>query len=99
MGKHVIFDIDVEGGMSIKKKYGPKALGIFVKPLSIDILKQRLIERSTETKEQLAIRMKKAVSEMEYQDKFDYILINEDLAIAFEEAEKLIEHFTGLRKN
>lgn len=99
MGKHVLFDIDVEGGLSIKKKYGSIALGVFVKPLSIDVLKQRLIERSTETKEQLAVRLKKAVSEMEFQNKFDYILVNEDLNIAFEEAEKLIEHFTGLRKN
>ncbi len=99
MGKHVLFDIDVEGGLNIKKEYGDKALSVFVKPASIEVLKERLHHRSTETMEQLQVRLNKAVSELKYEDQFDCILLNADLQTAFETAEKLVSDFTGLKPN
>lgn len=96
MGKHVLFDIDVEGGLNIKKQYMDKALSVFVKPASIEVLKERLHNRSTETPEQLEVRLNKAVSELRYENQFDCILINADLNMAFTEAKTLVSNFTGL---
>ena len=97
MGKHVLVDIDVEGSLNIKKQYMDKALSVFVKPASIEVLKERLHNRSTETPEQLEVRLNKAVSELRYENQFDCILINADLKIAFTEAETLVSNFTGLK--
>ncbi|MDZ4757855.1 MAG: guanylate kinase [Bacteroidota bacterium] len=97
MGKHVLFDIDVEGGLNIKKQYGEKALSVFVKPASIEVLKERLYNRSTETALQLEVRLNKAVSELKYENEFDSVLVNADLKTAFEAAEALVSNFTGLK--
>lgn len=96
MQKHVLFDIDVEGGLNIKRQFGEKALSVFVKPASIEVLKERLYHRSTETPQQLEIRLNKAVSELKYENQFDKILVNSDLQVAFSEAEQIVSQFTGL---
>lgn len=94
-GKNVIFDVDVKGGIALKKYFGDKALSIFVKAPSIDALKQRLSERGTETEESLSRRLFKAKFEMTFQDKFDVVLLNDDLAKATSEAQRLYQEFTN----
>jgi guanylate kinase len=92
-GKNVIFDVDVRGGMALKKYFGDKALSVFVKVPSIETLKQRLDERGTETEESLSRRIFKAKFEMTFQDKFDVVLLNEDLAKSTAEAQRLYDGF------
>jgi guanylate kinase len=92
-GKYVVFDVDVEGGLNIKKHYGAKALAIFIKPPSIDHLEERLKSRKTETPEKIATRMKKAEAELQYEDRFDIVLLNSDLSVACKEAEKIVRDF------
>lgn len=91
--KHVIFDIDVEGGLRLKRKYEEDALAIFVQPPSLDVLKERLSGRGTDSTEKLAERFIKAEKELNYADKFDVILKNDDLDTACEEAERLVSTF------
>jgi guanylate kinase len=93
LGKTVIFDVDVEGGLNIKKFFGQNALAVFVKPPSVAILEQRLRYRSTETEETLRIRVEKAVFELSYENKFDHVILNDDLDTALGEAENLINQF------
>ncbi|TDO19959.1 guanylate kinase [Pedobacter duraquae] len=92
-GKHVIFDIDVEGGLRLKRKYEEDALAIFVQPPSLEALKERLSGRGTDSLEKLQERFIKAEKELEYADKFDVILKNYDLATACKEAEELVSAF------
>lgn len=92
-GKVVIFDVDVVGGLNLKKHFEEKALAIFVKPPSVEILAQRLKERSTETEETLQVRVGKAVLELAYESKFETVLVNEDLTIALAKAEQLVNDF------
>jgi guanylate kinase len=92
-GKTVIFDIDVEGGLHLKKKYEDQALAIFVQPPSLEVLKQRLAGRGTDSAEKLQERFIKAEKELNYAPKFDIILKNYDLNTACEEAEKLVTDF------
>ena len=92
-GKVVVFDIDVEGGLRLKKKYGDNALAIFVQPPSLETLIQRLGSRGTDSSEKLKERIDKAGKELAYADKFDVILPNNDLKTACVEAEKLVREF------
>lgn len=92
-GDHVIFDVDVIGGINLKKSLGEKALAIFVSVESVEVLRQRLENRNTETPESLEKRVGKAAEEMQYADSFDYVLINRDLQEAFEEAERVVKAF------
>lgn len=92
-GKNVIFDVDVKGGINLKKYFGDKALAIFVKVPSMEVLKQRLQERGTETEESLSRRLFKAKFEMTFQDKFDVVLVNEDLNRSLAEAQQLYDQF------
>lgn len=92
-GKHVIFDIDVEGGLHLKKKYGDSALAIFVDPPSLGVLIERLTSRGTDAPEKLAERIKKADKELQYARRFDVVLKNHDLETACKEAEKLVTNF------
>ena len=92
-GKHVIFDVDVIGGLNIKKFYGEKALSIFVQPPSLTHLKERLKGRSTDTDENIETRLDKAEEEMQYAKQFDKILINDELEKAVEEAADLVKDF------
>lgn len=91
--QHVIFDIDVEGGLRLKRKYEEEALAIFVQPPSLEILKERLTGRGTDSEEKLQERFIKAEKELAYADKFDVILKNFDLQTACLEAEKLVGDF------
>jgi guanylate kinase len=92
-GKLVIFDVDVIGGLNIKKYYENKALAIFVMPPSLKHLELRLRGRATDSEENLKKRIKKAEHEISFKDKFDYILINDNLEIAFAEAERVVTEF------
>jgi len=91
--KHVIFDIDVEGGLRLKRKYGDMALAIFVQPPSLAVLKERLTGRGTDSAEKLQERFIKAEKELEYANRFDIVLKNFDLDTACAEAEQLINRF------
>lgn len=92
-GKNVIFDVDVKGGINLKKYFGDKALAIFVKVPSMEVLENRLKERGTESDESLSRRLFKAKFEMTFQDKFDVVLVNEDLDKSLAEAQKLYDTF------
>ncbi len=92
-GKNVIFDVDVKGGINLKKYFGEKALSIFVKVPSLEILAERLKERGTESEESFSRRLFKAKFEMSFQDKFDVVLLNEDLSTSLAEAQRLYDDF------
>lgn len=92
-GKHVIFDIDVVGGLHLKKKYGDNAMAVFVDPPSLEVLIERLTSRGTDAPEKLAERIKKADKELRYANRFDVVLKNHDLKISCAEAEKLVTNF------
>ena len=92
-GKNVIFDVDVKGGLNLKKYFGDKALSVFVKVPSLEILEQRLSDRGTESKDSLSRRLFKAKFEMSFQDKFDVILVNEELETSLKEAQHLYDTF------
>jgi len=94
-GKAVIFDIDVEGGLHLKRKYDGQALAIFVQPPSLEVLIERLTGRGTDTLEKLRERFIKAEKELNYAPEFDIILKNHDLQTACEEAEELVRNFIG----
>jgi guanylate kinase len=94
--KHVIFDIDVEGGLRLKRKYEEDALAIFVQPPSLEVLKERLTGRGTDSEEKLQERFIKAEKELLYADKFDVILKNYDLETACKEAEKIVGDFLSV---
>ncbi|HXH99240.1 MAG TPA: guanylate kinase [Sphingobacteriaceae bacterium] len=91
--KHVIFDIDVEGGLRLKKKYGDNALSVFVQPPSYDVLVERLTGRGTDKPAKLKERIEKARKELTYADKFNIILKNHELDTACREAEKIVHDF------
>ena len=93
MGKNVIFDIDVVGGLRIKKKFPEKTLAVFVKPPSIDELKIRLKKRKTESDERINMRIAKASVELATAPQFDYIIENNDLTTALLEAKDLVSEF------
>jgi guanylate kinase len=92
-GRHVIFDVDVIGGLNLKKIFGERALAVFVKPPSIEVLRFRLRNRSTETPEKVAMRIEKAQSEMEYEPKFDVVIVNDILEDALIQAESKVRAF------
>ncbi|MDB5003184.1 MAG: guanylate kinase [Mucilaginibacter sp.] len=92
-GKIVIFDIDVEGGLHLKRKYNGQALAIFVQPPSLEVLKERLTGRGTDSEDKLKERFAKAEKELNYAPKFDIILKNHDLQTACNEAEELVKGF------
>ncbi|WP_345949499.1 MULTISPECIES: guanylate kinase [unclassified Mucilaginibacter] len=92
-GKTVIFDIDVEGGLHLKRKYQDQALAIFVQPPSLEVLKERLTGRGTDSPSKLQERFDKAEKELNYAPKFDVILKNYDLHTACQEAEQLVGDF------
>ena len=92
-GKVVIFDIDVEGGLHLKRKYDGQALAIFVQPPSLEVLIERLTARKTDTDDKLKERFVKAEKELKYAPQFDIILKNYDLQTACAEAEVLVGDF------
>lgn len=94
-GKTVIFDMDVVGGLNLKSLYGNDALAVFVMPPSIEVLEQRLRGRATETEDKLRQRLAKARKEIGRADRFDHILLNNDLETAKKEATNLLKVFLG----
>ena len=95
LGKNVIFDIDVAGGLRIKKKFPEQTLAVFVKPPSVDELKRRLKERSTESEEKINMRIAKAHVELATAPQFDTIIKNYDLDVAKQEAYELVKNFVN----
>jgi guanylate kinase len=91
--KTVIFDLDVEGGLTIKKYYMSQALALFLRPPSVDILIGRLRSRNTETEEQLAVRIAKVHSELKFEQLFDKVIVNDVLSNTFVEAENIVAGF------
>ncbi|OFZ48136.1 MAG: guanylate kinase [Bacteroidetes bacterium RIFCSPHIGHO2_02_FULL_44_7] len=96
-GNSVIFDVDVVGGLNLKKKFGDAALAVFVQPPSIDVLEKRLRGRSTESEDKIRQRMEKAANELSYADRFDVLLVNDDLDAACQKALILVTEFLGRR--
>lgn len=92
-GHVIIFDVDVKGGVNLKKYFGDKALSVFIQAPSVEELRKRLVARGTDSAEAIAKRVAKASEEMTYADKFDYILVNDDLQKAYTEAEKVVDDF------
>lgn len=93
IGKHVLFDVDVKGGLALKAAYKEKALAVFVRVPSLEELENRLRERGTETEESLAKRISKMKFELSFEPKFDVVLINDQLDLAIEKAQNLINQF------
>ena len=92
-GHVIIFDVDVKGGVSLKKYFGDAALSVFIKAPSVEVLRERLIKRGTDSPEAIEERVAKAEEEMTYQPQFDYVLVNDDLNTAYAESEKVVEDF------
>ena len=93
-GHVIIFDIDVQGGVNLKRIFGEQAFSVFIQAPSVEILRERLINRNTDTPEAIEKRVAKAASEMEFAaGKFDYTLINDDLQTALAEAESVVGRF------
>ncbi len=94
-GKNVIFDVDVKGGLNLKKYFGDNGLSVFVKVPSLEVLRERLQDRGTESTESLSRRLFKANFEMSFADQFDVVLLNEDLQRSLAEAQRLYDTFKG----
>jgi guanylate kinase len=92
-GKNVLFDVDVEGGITLKKKFGTKAIAIFVMPPSVTELENRLVKRGTDTPEKIRVRVEKAEDELKLANQFDTVIINHQLDKAKEEAFKTVSAF------
>nr|WP_311457393.1 guanylate kinase [uncultured Capnocytophaga sp.] len=93
LGKNIVFDLDVFGGINLKKIFGKQALSIFIQPPSLEELKKRLEKRNTETIEKIQIRIDKAKYELEQSIYFDRLIINEDLSESVKEASQMIRNF------
>jgi guanylate kinase len=89
----VLFDVDVKGGLNLKKIFNEKAISIFISPPGLEILKQRLINRNTETNETLKVRLEKAAYEMSFAPQFDYVIINDELEKAVEEISEIVSNW------
>ena len=92
-GHAVVFDVDVVGGVNIKKIFGDQALSVFIKAPSVEVLRQRLIGRGTDLMEKIEQRVAKAEYEMTFADKFDVVIVNDNLDTALAEAEKTVRDF------
>ena len=92
-GNTVIFDVDVLGGVSLKKIFGEKALSIFIQPPSIEVLEQRLRNRGTETEESLRKRIERAEMELQYSNQLDVVVVNDNLDTAINETETIVNNF------
>lgn len=92
-GNVIIFDIDVKGGINLKQKFGGDALAIFIMPPSVEELERRLMSRGTESPETIRKRIGRAELELSYADRFDRVIVNDDLAKAIDETEEVIRRF------
>lgn len=96
-GKNVIFDIDIKGGINVKKFFGDRALSLFIQPPSVEELRKRLVGRATDSAEQIEERLAKAEYEMSFAPQFDQIIVNDDLDTAKAETLKTIHNFLNLQ--
>jgi guanylate kinase len=96
-GKHVLFDVDVQGGLKLKEYFGDRALAVFVKVPDEATLEQRLRARGTETEDSLSRRLFKVKFEMSFQDEFDVILVNDNLDESLLKAQRLVDDFLGVK--
>ena len=92
-GNVIIFDVDVKGGVNLKKYFGDDALSVFIQAPSVEVLRKRLVARGTDSPEEIERRVNKASEEMTFAPLFDHILVNDDLAEAFAEAEQVVDDF------
>ena len=92
-GHVIIFDVDVKGGVNLRKYFGDAALSIFIQAPSVEVLRQRLVNRGTDSPEAIEERVAKAEEEMTYAPQFDYVLVNDELQTAYAESEKVVEDF------
>ncbi|MCB9170341.1 MAG: guanylate kinase [Flavobacteriales bacterium] len=92
-GHHAIFDVDVKGGMQLKKTFGGNALALFIRPPSLETLAERLVKRGTETEASLKVRLEKATIELQAGPRFDAVVVNDDLQRACHEAEERAREF------
>ena len=94
-GNAVVFDVDVVGGVNLKKKFGSEALSVFIQPVSVAVLEQRLIGRGTDALDKIAQRVAKAEYEMGFAPQFDTVIVNDCLEEALSEAEEKVKNFLG----
>lgn len=94
-GKTVVFDVDVYGGINLKKYFGDDALSFFIQPPSIDVLEERLRNRKTETEEKIRTRLKKADEELGQREQFDKVVVNDNLDLTVDEVENYINEYLG----
>jgi len=92
-GHVIIFDVDVKGGVNLKKYFGDQALSVFIQAPSVEVLRERLVKRGTDSAEDIEKRVAKAAEEMTYAPRFDKVLVNDDLATALAEAEAMVDTF------
>ncbi|MEI6061375.1 MAG: guanylate kinase [Bacteroidota bacterium] len=95
-GQFPVFDVDVVGGLNIKKMYGANALAVFIRPPSFEILESRLRSRATDSEESLQKRLSKAKWELSFEKDFDCVVVNDKLEEAFLDSEKLVKDFLGI---
>lgn len=98
-GHNVILDIDVNGGMNVRRQFGDEALSIFIAPPSIDELRRRLVQRGSESPEAIEERVGRAEYELGFRDRFDHVVVNDELPRAIGEIEKLMADFINKDKN
>ncbi|MCX6326853.1 MAG: guanylate kinase [Bacteroidia bacterium] len=94
-GNHIIFDVDANGGVNLKKKFGTNAIALFIMPPSVSELENRLVKRRTDSPEKIRIRVEKAREEIKLANEFDTVIINNQLDKAKEEAQKIVSSFLG----
>lgn len=92
-GHHVVFDVDVKGGANLKRLFGDKALSIFVAPPSVEELRKRLIHRATDSADKIEERLNKAAEELTYRDKFDVVIVNDNLQDAEQQLDSVVNKF------
>lgn len=92
-GHHVIFDVDVVGGLNIKKQFTEKALAVFIMPPSIEVLEERIRKRQSDSEEQIRKRVEKAAWEMQFAPQFDTLVVNNEITISRQELLKLVDTF------
>lgn len=92
-GNVIVFDVDVKGGLNLKRIFGGDALTVFIQPPSVEELRRRLIGRGTDSLEKIEQRLAKAKEELAYADKFDTVIVNDDLQTAFAQAENVVRSF------
>jgi guanylate kinase len=95
-GQFPVFDVDVVGGLNIKKMYGEKALAIFIRPPSYEILESRLRARATDSEESLQKRLDKVKWELTFEKDFDQVIVNDKLEDSFRKSEDLVKNFLGI---